>query len=149
MDLSWSVKVVLCGYPTRKENHRLSSSINLQIVIPDIFVKSRTFSDNQKQAIPYSHGYGLSFYFLFQCIEFWSAEELAEGDLEAVAEFFECDGTGVFAFAVQDTFDGALRDGRDGAELVRSDPLLVTEISYSVGDCFPGVHVPFLRTIYH
>lgn len=43
-----SVKVPLYGYPTRNKNHRLSSSINPQIVISDIFVKSQTFSDSPK-----------------------------------------------------------------------------------------------------
>ena len=149
MHFSQSVKVALCGHQTQRKNHRLPSSIKPQIVIADIFIKSRNFSDNRKQAIPNSHGYSLSFYFLFQCIEFWGTEELAEGDLEAVAELFECDSTGFFTFAVQDAFDGGLGDCGDGAELIGSASLLVTQISYSVGDCFSGVHAPFLRTIYH
>lgn len=45
---SLSEKVPLYGYPTRNKNHRLSSSINPQIVISDIFVKSQTFSDSPK-----------------------------------------------------------------------------------------------------
>ena len=93
--------------------------------------------------------HSLSFYFLFQSIELWGSEKLSQGDLESITELFDGDSSGVFAFAVQDAFDGGLGDGRDGTELVGGDTPLSAQIQYSFGNCFPCIHVPFPRMIYH
>ena len=68
-----------------------------------------------------------------QGVELRGSEELTEGNLESITELF----------------DGGLRNGRYGAELVGGDTPLAAQIQYSFGNRLPCIHVPFLRMIYH
>ena len=53
-----------------------------------------------------------SFDLLLQHIEFRRGEELAKGDVKAVAELLNRHNARIFAFTVEDALDGCLRNGR-------------------------------------
>ena len=51
-------------------------------------------------------------YFLLQFIKGWGGKELSQGDLKRITQFFDRHGARILAFAVQNAFDGRLRNSR-------------------------------------
>ena len=60
------------------------------------------------------------FYFLFQRVKLRRGEKLAQSNSETVAEFLDCDGSRIFAFAVENALDSCLRYARNDADAVWS-----------------------------
>ena len=77
---------------------------------------------------------------LLEGVEFGGGEELTEGDLKPVAEFFEGDGAGIQAFAVEDALNGGLRNTGEVAEAVWREPALFAELANAKNDGFVRIH---------
>lgn len=59
---------------------------------------------------------GRLFNFLFQCIKLWGIEKFCKGNIQTIAEHFQCEDFWVIAISVEDTFQRR----RGTAEIVAS-----------------------------
>ena len=63
---------------------------------------------------------GRLFNFLFQCIKLWGIEKFCKGNIQTIAEHFQCEDFGVIAISVENTFQRRRGNGRNRCQFVAS-----------------------------
>lgn len=61
---------------------------------------------------------GRLFNFLFQCIKLWGIEKFCKGNIQTIAEHFQCEDFWVIAISVEDTFQRRRGNGRNRCQFI-------------------------------
>ena len=91
---------------------------------------------------------GRLFNFLFQCIKLWGIEKFCKGNIQTIAEHFQCEDFGVIAISVENTFQRRRGNGRNRCQFIDGKVTFLAKLQDAVSDCGNGIHVGILLFVF-
>ena len=91
---------------------------------------------------------GRLFNFLFQCIKLWGIEKFCKGNIQTIAEHFQCEDFWVIAISVEDTFQRRRGNGRNRCQFIDGKVTFLAKLQDAVFNCGNGILVGILLFVF-